>query len=71
MCSSDLEEMEKFQLGSTTVAVYVPQSYNFAGQLYILPRHRVKAIESITPGEAMKYAVTGGVVALDDNEEKK
>lgn len=65
------EEMEKFQLGSTTVAVYVPQSYNFAGQLYILPRHRVKPIETITPGEAMKYAVTGGVVALEDNDEKK
>lgn len=65
------EEMEKFELGSSTIAVYVPQSYNFAGQLYILPRSRVKPIEAITPGEAMKYAVTGGVVALDDNEEKK
>lgn len=65
------EEMEKFELGSSTIAVYVPQSYNFAGQLYILPRSRVRPIEAITPGEAMKYAVTGGVVAVDDNEEKK
>lgn len=65
------EEMEKFELGSSKIAVYVPQSYNFAGQLYILPRERVKPIESISAGQAMKYAVTGGVVDLEDNEEKK
>lgn len=59
------EEMQKFDMGADKVAVYVPQSYNFAGQLYILPRDKVKKIEHITPGEAMKYAVTGGVVDLD------
>ena len=59
------EEMGKFEMGANKVAVYVPQAYNFAGQLYILPRDKVKKIEHITPGEAMKYAVTGGVVDLD------
>ena len=59
------EEMQKFEMGSTFVAVYVPQAYNFAGQLYILPREKVRRIEKITAGEAMKYAVTGGVVDLD------
>jgi uncharacterized membrane protein len=59
------EEMEKFELGSDKVAVYVPQGYNFAGQLYILPREKVRKIDKITAGEAMKYAVTGGVVDLD------
>ncbi len=59
------EEMQKFDMGADKVAVYVPQSYNFAGQLYILPRDKVKKIEHITSGEAMKYAVTGGVVDLD------
>jgi len=59
------EEMEKFELGADKVAVYVPQAYNFAGQLYILPRERIRRIEGITSGEAMKYAVTGGVVDLD------
>ena len=60
------EEMQKFELGVDNVAVYVPQAYNFAGQLYILPRSRVKMIDTITSGEAMKYAVTGGVVDLDE-----
>jgi uncharacterized membrane protein len=59
------EEMKKFDFGAEHVAVYVPQAYNFAGQLYILPRDKVKKIEHITAGEAMKYAVTGGVVDLD------
>jgi uncharacterized membrane protein len=64
------EEMEKFELGADKVAVYVPQAYNFAGQLYILPRDRVRKIEGITSGEAMKYAVTGGVVDLDEEKAK-
>lgn len=59
------EEMQKFELGANKVAVYVPQAYNFAGQLYILPKEKVKKIDQITAGEAMKYAVTGGVVDLD------
>lgn len=69
------EEMAKFDMGSDKVAVYVPQAYNFAGQLYILPRDKVKKIEHITSGEAMKYAVTGGVVDLEaedtDHEQKR
>lgn len=64
------EEMSKFEMGSDHVAVYVPQSYNFAGQLYILPRTRVKKIDAITSGEAMKYAVTGGVVDLEEERKK-
>lgn len=67
------EEMQKFDMGADKVAVYVPQAYNFAGQLYILPRAKVRRIEHITAGEAMKYAVTGGVVDLDAErtEEKR
>ena|SRR5436190_10114620 len=59
------EEMKKFELGADKVGVYVPQAYNFAGQLYILPRDKVRKIDKISSGEAMKYAVTGGVVDLD------
>jgi len=59
------EEMGKFDLGADMVSVYVPQAYHWAGQLYILPRDRVRKIEKISAGESMKYAVTGGVVDLD------
>lgn len=64
------EEMRKFDMGIDKVAVYVPQAYNFAGQLYILPREKVRKIEHITAGESMKYAVTGGVVDLDAERDK-
>ncbi len=63
------EELHKFDLGVNMVSVYVPQSYHWAGQLFILPREKVRKIDKISAGEAMKYAVTGGVVDLE--EEKK
>ncbi|MFT4094962.1 MAG: DUF502 domain-containing protein [Niabella sp.] len=56
------DEMHKFNMDHDMVGVYVPQAYNFAGQLYILPKDRVKPIENLTAGDAMKYTVTGGVV---------
>jgi uncharacterized membrane protein len=65
------QEMQKFEMGAEHVSVYVPQAYNFAGQLYILPRRRVKKIEHLSSGDAMKYAVTGGVVHVDDDHHKK
>jgi uncharacterized membrane protein len=63
------EELENFNLGADHVSVYVPQSYNFAGQLYILPREKVRKIEHISAGIAMKYAVTGGVVELEHHKD--
>lgn len=59
------EELKKLDMGSEHVSVYIPQAYHWAGQLFILPRAKVKKIDKISPGEAMKYAVTGGVVDLD------
>lgn len=64
-------ELQKFEMGAEHVSVYVPQAYNFAGQLYILPRARLKRIEQLTSGDVMKYAVTGGVVHVDDDHHKK
>jgi uncharacterized membrane protein len=64
-------EMDKFEMGAEHVSVYVPQAYNFAGQLYILPRNKVKKINHLTSGDAMKYAVTGGVVHIDDEHHKR
>lgn len=64
-------EMDKFEMGSQHVSVYVPQSYNFAGQLYILPRAKVKKIGHLTSGDAMKYALTGGVVHVQEENEKQ
>lgn len=49
------------------VAVYLPHSYNFSGNLYILPRERVTKLDA--PGsEVMKFIVSGGVSGFGEEE---
>jgi uncharacterized membrane protein len=60
------EELTNLDMGAEMVSIYVPQSYHWAGQLYVLPRNKVRKIEKFTPGEAMKYAITGGVVDIEE-----
>lgn len=43
-----------------SVAVYLPQSYNFAGNLIIVDREQVIPLVA-DPGEVMKLIVSGGV----------
>ncbi|MBE0535175.1 MAG: DUF502 domain-containing protein [Phycisphaerae bacterium] len=42
------------------VAVYFPQSYNFAGSVLLLPADRVRPLD-IDSSEAMAFVVSGGV----------
>ena len=42
------------------VAVYFPQSYNFAGQVVIVPRAAVTAV-AVDASDAMAFIVSGGV----------
>lgn len=42
------------------VAVYVPQSFNFGGNLILVPRAQVTALD-IPSGRAMAFIVSGGV----------
>lgn len=44
------------------VAVYLPQSYNFAGNLIVVPRDQVTPM-SADSGEVMAFIVSGGVTA--------
>ena len=58
------EKLSSFNMDDQYVSVYVPQAYNVAGQLYIVKRDRIKAIENIASADVMKYAVTGGAVEI-------
>ncbi len=58
------EDPGLFNLGAGYVSVYVPQSYNVGGQLYLMKRNRVRPVENLAPGDVMKYAVTGGAVEI-------
>jgi len=42
------------------VAVYLPQSYNFAGNLIVVPRSRITPL-SVDSTEVMAFVVSGGV----------
>lgn len=55
---------------SDYVAVYIPASYSIAGNVYLLPRNRVKPVTNINATEAMKFALSGGVTAMDDEKTK-
>lgn len=46
---------------SEHVAVYLPQSYNFAGQVLIFPSDRVSPLD-IESSKAMAFIVSGGVL---------
>ena len=45
-----------------SITVYLPQAYNFAGNLIIVARDRVIPLKA-DPGEVMKLIVSGGVSA--------
>jgi len=51
------------------VAVYFPHSYNFSGELFIVPKENVKPV-NINSGEVMKFIVSAGVAGWDHNKVK-
>lgn len=42
------------------VAVYFPHSYNFSGEMFIVPTAQVRPL-NMAPADAMKFVVSGGV----------
>src|ERR1700743_1886096 len=59
------EELREFDL-QEYVAVYIPQSYAFAGHLYFVKRDRVRILTDISSADAMKFAISGGVAEVDE-----
>ena len=57
---SDMDIMDK-------VSVYFPHSYNFSGEMFIVPKELVRPI-NIPPAEAMKFIVSGGVARTEGEE---
>lgn len=50
------------------VSVYFPHSYNFSGNVFIVPAEKVKPIDA-NPSDVMKFIVTGGVTELGGTTE--
>lgn len=50
------------------VAVYFPHSYNFSGELFIVPKTQVRIID-VDPAVAMKFIVSGGISDIYEKQE--
>lgn len=57
---SDLDIQEK-------VMVYIPHSYNFSGNMYIVEKENIQLLK-MDAAKAMKIAVTGGVAGWKEEE---
>lgn len=46
------------------MSVYCPHSYNFSGELFLVPARHVKILDQ-SPSEVMKFVVSGGITRFD------
>jgi uncharacterized membrane protein len=51
------------------VAVYLPMAYSVAGNVYIVPKEKIKLLPMISSAQAMKFAVSGGVTETLTDED--
>jgi uncharacterized membrane protein len=63
------QDVSEFDL-KEHVAVYIPQSYAFAGHVYFVKQERIRLLTSMTAGEAMKFAISGGVTDIEEPHRK-
>ncbi|MCF8233270.1 MAG: DUF502 domain-containing protein [Bacteroidales bacterium] len=51
------------------VAVYLPHSYNFSGNLFVVPAERVTKLNA-KPADVMKFVISAGITDIETKEEK-
>ena len=64
------ENMQDFGL-IDYVTVYIPMAYSVAGNVYVIPKNRVRLIDNISASQTMKFAVSGGVTDINEDDTKK
>lgn len=60
------QDVTEFGL-SEHVAVYIPKSYAFTGDLFFVKKERVRLLTDISSSEAMKFAISGGVTDIEED----
>jgi uncharacterized membrane protein len=58
------EDLTELNIGKDKIAVYVPLSYSFSGNLLIIPTHHITVVNTSST-EVMKFIVSGGVTDID------
>jgi len=61
------EDMSGFGM-ENYVAVYLPMAYSVAGNVYIVPKDKVRPITNISATQSMKFAVSGGVTDTNSDQ---
>lgn len=65
-----ITETDLVNLGlQTHVAVYLPAAYSISGYVYLVPYSRIRELH-ISATDAMKFAISGGVADVDDDQDK-
>jgi len=52
------------------VAVYLPHSYNFSGNLFVVPAERITKLNA-KPADVMKFVISAGITDIETKEEHK
>lgn len=61
------ESLESLDAGEGKIAVYLPHSYAFSGNVFIVPKKNVSPINAKS-ADVMKYIVSGGISSFDTLE---
>jgi len=61
------EDLEPFGM-TGKIAVYLPHSYAISGWVIVVDRKNIKPVDTMTAGEAMKFAVSGGITTVEETE---
>ncbi|MBL1231993.1 MAG: hypothetical protein CMD31_00240 [Flavobacteriales bacterium] len=59
------EDLTKIGISDDRIGVYLPHSYNFSGNFFIVPASQVTAVKDVKSADFMKFIVSGGVTQLD------
>jgi uncharacterized membrane protein len=58
------EDLSELGIGEGRIAVYLPMSYAFSGQVLIVDRSMVKTLP-VSSADLMKFIISGGVTEID------
>ncbi len=64
------EDMSEIGM-KTRIAVYLPHSYNFSGNMYVVESDLVEILHDVSPADAMKFIVSGGVTEFSDDKNQE
>jgi uncharacterized membrane protein len=59
------EDLTELKIKAGTVAIYVPMSYSFSGNLIIVPKESVTPLDTSST-EVMKFIISGGVTDIEE-----